>query len=469
MYVSRGVRASRPGFSAPAPGRATARIGVGFGMLETEALVLREVRSAMPVAGRLVLAVSGGVDSMVMLDAVSRVCPERVACVATFDHGTGAWATDAADRVEACAAALDFPVARARGAGAPASEAAMRDARWCFLRATARSHRARVVTAHTRDDQVETIFLRALRGAGARGLAALFAPSDVVRPLLSLARSDVTHYARARRITWVDDPSNASPRFLRNRVRWDLLPACQRVRPTFSDELLEIAARAATLRRELDIVVQSALRPVREGDSVVVARDLVAGYDAPMLRLIWPVLAAPLGIAMDRRGTERAAQFTMQGRPGARIQLSAGFEIVRQADRLLLRRQRASVDADAYAERVLRDGTVFAGFRFWRTQARGAVRGCAPSTWEASCPEDAALTVRGWRPGDRMTPAGAREARRIKGLFRDAGVDAASRTGWPVVLSGEEIVWVPGVRRSEAATVRPGRSEMVFRCEHNEC
>ena len=438
-------------------------------MLEREALVLREVRDAMPVADRLVLAVSGGVDSMVLLDAVSRVSPERVACVATFDHGSGAWATDAADRVEACATALDFPVARARATGAPGSEAAMRDARWRFLRAIARNHRARVVTAHTRDDQVETVFLRALRGAGARGLAALFAPSEVVRPLLKLARSDVVQYAQARRIAWVDDPSNASRRFLRNRVRWDLLPACQRVRPSFSEELLEIAARAATLRRELDIVVHSALRPVRQGDRVVVARDLVAGYDAPMLRLIWPVLAAPLGIAMDRRGTERAAQFTMQGRPGARIQLSAGFEIVRQGDLLLLRRQRAPVDADAYAERVLQDGTVFAGFRFRRIHVRGATGGRAPSAWEASCPGNATLTVRAWLPGDRMTPAGAREPRRIKGLFRDAGVDAASRTGWPVVLSGEEIVWVPGVRRSEAATVRPGRSEILFRCDQHDC
>jgi len=438
-------------------------------MLETEALVLREVRTAMPVAERLVLAVSGGVDSMVLLDAASRVCPAQVACVATFDHGTGMWATAAADRVEACATALGFPLARARDSGARVSEAAMRDARWRFLRAVARNHRARVVTAHTRDDQVETVFLRALRGAGARGLAALFAPSDVVRPLLSLARSDVVHYARARRIAWVEDPSNASRRFLRNRVRWDLLPACQRVRPTFSDELLEIAARAATLRRELDVVVHSALRPHREGDSIVVARGLVAGYDAPMLRLIWPVLAAPLGITMDRRGTERAAQFTMQGRPGARIQLSAGFEIVRQRDRLLLRRQRAPVDADAYAERALHDGTVFAGFRFRHIKSRGAVRGRASSAWEASFSENATLTVRGWRPGDRMTPSGARGPRRIKGLFRDAGVDAASRTGWPVVLSGEEIVWVPGVRRSEAATVRSGRSEKLFHCEHNGC
>ncbi|HWG52225.1 MAG TPA: tRNA lysidine(34) synthetase TilS [Gemmatimonadaceae bacterium] len=435
-------------------------------MTKTEALVLSEVRTAMPGVARLVLAVSGGVDSMVLLDAVSRVCPERVACVATFDHGSGPWATQAADQVEARATVLGFPVARGRAVGHPGSEAAMRDARWHFLHAVARDHHARVATAHTRDDQVETVFLRALRGAGARGLAALFAPSDVVRPLLSLARSDIARYARARQLAWIEDPSNASRRFLRNRVRLDLLPACNRVRPGLSDELLDLAARAAALRRELDDVVGSALQPAREGDSVVVARTRLAGYDAPMLRLIWPVLAAQLGIAMDRRGTERAAQFTTQERAGGRIQLSGGYEIVRQGDRLRLRHQHTHVEADT--ESTLRDGTVFAGFRFRRTRSRNPFPKRAPSLWEASFSAEAALTVRGWHPGDRMTPAGARGPRRIKGLLRDAGVDAASRTGWPVVLSGEEIVWVPGVRRGEAATVRSGRPEVLFRCEHND-
>ncbi|HET8763151.1 MAG TPA: tRNA lysidine(34) synthetase TilS, partial [Gemmatimonadales bacterium] len=88
--------------------------------------------------------------------------------------------------------------------------------------------------------------------------------------------------------------------------------------------------------------------------------------------------------------------------------------------------------------------------------------------WAAALPArqpDAPLTVRSWLPGDRMTPSGARAPRRVKGVLRDAGIAAAMRPGWPVVLAGEEIVWVPGVRRSDAATVRPGRPLVRFRCE----
>jgi tRNA(Ile)-lysidine synthetase-like protein len=86
------------------------------------------------------------------------------------------------------------------------------------------------------------------------------------------------------------------------------------------------------------------------------------------------------------------------------------------------------------------------------------------SLWSAKLPTGKALTVRAWRPGDRMVPTGG-DVRRVKGLLRDAGVDAASRGAWPVVLADDEIVWVPGVRRSSAASARSGRPVVTYHCE----
>jgi tRNA(Ile)-lysidine synthase len=86
------------------------------------------------------------------------------------------------------------------------------------------------------------------------------------------------------------------------------------------------------------------------------------------------------------------------------------------------------------------------------------------SLWSAKLPARKTLTVRMWHPGDRMVPAGG-GVRRVKGLLRDAGVDAASRGSWPVVLADDEIVWVPGVRRSSAASERPGRPVVTYHCE----
>jgi tRNA(Ile)-lysidine synthase len=100
------------------------------------------------------------------------------------------------------------------------------------------------------------------------------------------------------------------------------------------------------------------------------------------------------------------------------------------------------------------------GWRFRRLETGDA------SLWNAQLPAGVPLLVRPWQPGDRMTPLGAEGPRRVKGLLRDAGIDAARRAGWPVVLAGDEIVWIPGVRRSLAATARSGRPVVHYACEH---
>ena len=423
------------------------------------------VRHALERAGRVVLAVSGGRDSMVLLDAAARAAPGRVACVATFDHGTGAAAVRAARLVARRARSLGFEVRRGRARDVRPTEAAWREARWAFLRATGRDRDALVATAHTRDDQVETVFMRALRGAGARGLAALYAESPgVVRPLLDLGRAEVAAYARARALRWVDDPSNASSAFLRNRVRRDLLPALERARPGFADALLALARRAAGLRAAVAAHVSDHVAHTPHGAALTVARADLLGYDPAALRLLWPALAARAGIALDRRGTERVATFTIMGRPGARMQLAGGFEVVRWRGDLLVRRARdGGAPGDAH---TLDPGARVGPWRFAPDDRGVDGEGGA---WSALLPADAPALVRAWRPGDRMTPHGATAPRRVKGLLRDAGVDAGSRRGWPVVLVEGEIVWVPGVRRSSAATVRSGRPVVRYRCERTDC
>lgn len=484
---------------------------------------LHEALGARRALGRrgLVLAVSGGRDSMVMLDAVAAWHPEWVACVATFDHGTGPAARAAVELVARAGRSWGLPVRSGRATGVEPREAAWRSARWAFLREVARQADGGgvVATAHTRDDQVETVLMRVLRGAGARGLAGLYAGGEVVRPLLEVSRHEVAAYAAARRLRWVEDPSNASRAYLRNRVRLDLLPALERAHPGFSDELLELSRRAAALRTEVDSFLdcnvaatvrrpgerrgsevgsEAGVQPMAAvggelamaksvlplGHELVVDRRSLAGYDPDGLRLLWPALVSRLGVPLDRRGTERLVQFSIKGRSGGRIQLSGGYEAARHRDAILVRRAPDPRGSGAggggdrgggrSAEtRVLRDGLSIHGWRFHRLgdERLGELDGRSAvgplGLWAAALPADCPLLVRSWQPGDRMTPVGAQAPRRVKGLLRDAGVDAASRRRWPVVLAGEEIVWVPGVRRSSAATVRSGRPVVLYHCERD--
>src|SRR5688500_1474717 len=203
--------------------------------------VLSAVRTGIAGDRPVVLAVSGGLDSMVLLDASMRVAPDRVAAVATFDHGSGSHAREAVVFVQRQGGRRGARVIVGVARDATRSEASWRAARWGFLLDTARSLDATVVTAHTADDQVETVCMRVLRGAGARGVAALYAPSPILRPLLGLRRAAVAEYASRHGVDHLEDPTNASPAYLRNRVRRDLLPAIARVRPGFASEMLQLA------------------------------------------------------------------------------------------------------------------------------------------------------------------------------------------------------------------------------------
>ena len=305
---------------------------------DEEARVQAAAASALKGCSRVVLAVSGGLDSMVLLDAVglSLSAPKSSVLVATFDHRTGPHALRAAKMVERKAGQLGFRCVIGTAATLGKKESEWRDERWRFLRSVATNFKAPVFTAHTLDDQIETVFMRILRDAGPRGLAGLYAESDIVRPFLELRRADLENYATSRHVHYVEDPTNTSRAYLRNRVRHDLLPALTRARPGFPASLLSIARLAATWREEMDDTLSQVDLTVETDGSVRVARGDLRGYDAESLRTLWPAIAAKAGVIMDRRGTHRLAEFTMKGQTGGSIQLSGGIEVRMFRDHLLL-------------------------------------------------------------------------------------------------------------------------------------
>lgn len=414
--------------------------------------------NALEAGGPVVLAVSGGMDSMALLHlAAASRAGAQVAAVATFDHGTGPAAASAAALVQREAARLGFVVEC--GIGAPArSESAWRDARWRFLRKVAESYGARVATAHTFDDHVETICMRILRGSGARGLAGLLVEGSVVRPLIGVRRATLAAWAAEARVPFAEDPTNRSRDFLRNRIRLDLLPAIDAVNPGFRDELAAIGEAAAVLRREVEDF--TAALPARVGHELLtISRVALAPFDRPALGLIWPALAARAGFVLDRRGTDRLVAFTsMDTRTGARVQLAGGVEVIaRRADWLVRRSPAKGTRLVALA-----DGIGVGGWTFRSVTSEGPL-GDDPS--RADLPKGVSLEVRSWQPGDRMRRAHDGASRRVKRFLSDARIVGPERRGWPVVIAGGEIVWIPGVSRSDAAADRSGGPAVRFVCE----
>jgi tRNA(Ile)-lysidine synthase len=272
----------------------------------------------------------------------------------------------------------------------------------------------------------------------------------------------LAEYASYRELSWVDDPSNASPAHLRNRVRHDLLPALQRANPALPAELLALAHRAAELRVAVDAIAATIVRLRNDGTVEVQLTDLLAGDEEPAA-LLWQSIAARIGVALDWRGTQRLTRFGAAERVGARIPLSGGYEAVRRSTSIVLRPSPRPSGPTVTLESS--SATMYGVWRF-RSASDATINGATVSDpWLAWLPADRALTVRAWQGGDRMVVSDDGRRRRVKRFFADRHVVAPDRDGWPVVVVDDEIIWIPGIRRGPAATARSGRPALCFICE----
>lgn len=408
-------------------------------------------------ADLVVAAVSGGPDSTVLLDALVNVGTRggpRI-YLAHFDHGLRPDSARVAATLAERARALDVPATFERADPALAApppgvslEMAARDARWAFLRRVARDvGSARIVTGHTRDDQVETVLMNLARGAGARGLGGMRPDGEtILRPLLDVSRQVVMTYLAARGLDFDRDPTNASPRFRRNRVRWELVPLLEDI---FPGAAAAVARAAKLMGQELGVTLVAAPRGLRM--PVHPRRLGVPPGPLPV------VLAAalrhatrrprPLG-AVHNGAIEAALAACAHGRW---VQLpGAIWAYVREGAVVL------------YPERVVESGCA----RSRSLSVPGAVDlpgasiyaqwvdpvGIGPSSRRADTAVVAVpagrtlgLRVRTPRPGERFRPAGARRQWEILAFLKQRGVPASLRPGTPVVEIDGDIAWVAGV------------------------
>jgi len=221
-------------------------------------LVRRALRehALAPRGATVLVAVSGGPDSMGLLHVLAGL--RRKGAFGVFahgvDHGLRPAATAELDIAEAFAGSLDVPFDRTRVALAPGGnlQARAREARWEALRdAAARVGADRIATGHHADDRAETMIMRLLRGTGARGLAVLpVRDGDRIRPMLYARRRDVDAHLDRHGVPHCHDPSNQDPRFLRARVRREVLPALERLNPRVVEHMCALADELGLARGE---------------------------------------------------------------------------------------------------------------------------------------------------------------------------------------------------------------------------
>ncbi len=258
---------------------------------------------------RVLVAVSGGGDSQVMLDVLARLAPKLGFSVFAHgvDHGLRREAGSELDLAQALAARVGVPFARTRLKLEPGPnlQARAREARYAVLRGVAaQAGGALIATAHHADDRAETLLLRLLRGSGPRGLAVLAPRSDdLLRPLLRAAKADVLLHLGRHGLAFAEDPSNANAAFLRVRVRRELLPLMTQLAPQIVRHLNALAdALAGTELPAVSVLpgapelngaqIREVLRASRLGRPVTIrvagGRDVVAGSTRRPAALVEP-------------------------------------------------------------------------------------------------------------------------------------------------------------------------------------
>lgn len=459
---------------------ATAYTGVRRGI---EAAVRRYVadNDLLPPDGSLLVAVSGGPDSTALLLVLTRLARRDglQLCVAYFDHGLrGAETAEQEERfVRGLAESHGLPFfsgrgdvrQRARGQHLSLEDAARRE-RYEFLATAAQETGcSAVATGHTASDQAETVLLHLVRGAGLAGLGGMAPRSPwpfsgrpdltLIRPLLCLSRQDTAAYCDAAGVAPLEDETNRSPAYVRNRIRHELLPLLRTYNPRIEASLVRLAEAARLDVEFLESLASEAV--IQEGGEISIARAIFSVLHASprrhALRLALQTAAGD-GQGFSERHLHALERLGLEGQTGDSLDLPRGVRAELTREALTIR---------AAAEQGLRlpdvavslpvPGEVCFGPLIVAASTDEAVDGDTVSAELDAAAVGDTVCVRRRRNGDRFQPSGMQATKKLQDFFVDEHVARSERDLVPVFENERGIVWVGGLRVAEWARPKAGR------------
>jgi tRNA(Ile)-lysidine synthase len=431
---------------------------------------------------RLAIGLSGGADSVALL----RILAERkselglVLHAAHLHHGLRGDEADAdLEFARTLATQLGLPfhesrvdtVAEAAARSESIEEAARRLRYAWFRQLLATGQIDAVATAHTRDDQAETVLAKFLRGAWTEGLSGIhsileYPEGRILRPLLTTTRAEIETYLTQLAQPWREDSTNRHLTFTRNRIRHELLPILESWNPQLREHLVHMAALArdeeAWWQTELARVAPQLLltgRPVRGGGRAAGDPAGALAIDVTRLAALPPALqrrllrhaAGLLGAAPDFASTETLRALALTGHAGQRRELARGLHAERTPRELRLSKGPATSTPAAGAQtnyKVTVPGEVLApafGLHLRIEIIPIAATPNHPAKPDPTTVPNTTALLRNWRPGDRVRLRYSSGPRKVKEVLERMRVTGSSRSLWPVLELAGRIVWMQGV------------------------
>ena len=456
-------------------------------MLVAEVQRFIDAHELLCPGAKVIVSVSGGADSMALLSLLHGLesTYRLTLIVAHVNHQLrGKEATRDARFVQRQADKLGLPfhqmdvdVKALKHRTGLSTQHAARQLRYGALRSLCRSLAAtHIALGHTADDQAETLLMRLLRGGGPAGLSGIpVKRMPFIRPLFEVHRHAILDYLRAAGISWVEDNSNMSRRYLRSRIRLDLMPTLRAYHPSIAQRLHHVADM---LRADNDVLEQQTEDLANQALGWRVGNAMLAIKRAPFAVAPLALQRRLLRFAVDRlprsghaagfRDIEALWRFTVDnGNVGQRLTLSGRLMAEWQKDVVLLWQTRAlpptslSVLLPVPGTLALRGLALSLTARSlgltqgWRQQAEP--RRVFVDVDAAAFP----LSIRFPQPGDRFHPLGATGSQKLQDFFINNKVPKAMRPYVPLVLAGAEILWVVGYRVAEPFKVRPDTRQVL--------
>ena len=481
---------------------------------------------------RVGVAVSGGLDSVALLRLLLELRPELgiVLSVVHFNHqlrGTESDADEAFVRALAAEHGLDFhsqsgDVQQHAAEQHLSIEAAARQARYEFFSHVLTNGPGlrvnKIATAHTLDDQAETVLMRVLRGTGLRGLGGIHprlsvededagTSGEIIRPLLSIRRRGLKQYLEAIQQSWREDSSNSDTRFTRNRLRQRVMPLLEaEFNPAVAETLSELSDLARAEQDYWDneaagwmgTVIQwsepkwpssklfglvqiapsgaIALPPEQEAvqaATATISRPWLLSEPVAVQRRLIKSVAQQAGIPLEFKHVEEILRFAGDdGAAGRELSLPLGWKLVREKESIVF-----SPPAPSEHDRPLDYEYPFSipgarsipelGIRMEAILIESA------GDWVDQFPDallqleiqSSRLVLRNWRPGDRFWPAHTSGPKKVKELLQERHIPQRLRQFWPVLVRGEEIVWLRGFSVPAALKAGPSGPAILVREE----
>ena len=430
---------------------------------------------------RLIVGVSAGVDSMVLLHLLNayREAFDLSLIVAHVNHGLRPGESEKeAELVEKESAGLGLPFEYGKFnvkefqklAGLSPQDAARRIRFHFFYNLLQKHHAQKIALGHNADDQVETILIRLIRGSGLQGLKGMLPIREgrVIRPLLEVWRGEIQSFAMERKIPFLLDSSNLKNGYLRNRIRLTLIPSIEKeYQPNFKEVLLRTSYILKEENDYLEKEAETAFQKIvqKEGD---ILSFKFSGYRSLHQAIQWRVIKKILGRIDDRGALMEEEEWSEvhkiykelhQASASFLLGLPHGVWVEKRYDTVLLAKGEVKpippfeveltspgrtfieeIGKEVVIEEADRDE-----FRNYNGPPNTALMDCGSLQFP--------LKMRNFRPGDRFHPLGVKGTKKLKNFFIDHKVPRFERPKVPLLISGEMIAWIVGYRIDERVKV----------------